>query len=73
MFIWLTLPADLDATKLLDTALERGLIFVPGQGFHADRSGANTLRLTFVTATAAQIAAGVGILAEILREAIAAG
>lgn len=73
MFVWLFLPSGLDAADLLRAALERGLLFVPGQGFHADRSGANTLRLTFVTATAAQIAAGVSILADVLREAIAAG
>jgi 2-aminoadipate transaminase len=73
MFLWLTLPSELDASNLLETALERGLLFVPGQGFHADRTGANTLRLTFVTATMPQIVAGVTILGEILREAIAVG
>jgi DNA-binding transcriptional MocR family regulator len=49
MFVWITLPAGMDARKLLDTALHREkLAFVPGHAFHANGGGQNTMRLSFV-------------------------
>ncbi|NUZ04177.1 PLP-dependent aminotransferase family protein [Piscinibacter koreensis] len=68
MFFWLELPAHVDAGVLLARAVARGVAFVPGAAFHADGSGARTLRLSFVTVTAAQIDAGVGAIADALRE-----
>ena len=59
MFIWLTLPKDVDGSDLLRHALEsQKVAFVPGQAFFADRSGANTLRLSFSLARDAQIEEG---------------
>lgn len=66
MFIWMTLPEHLNASDLLEKALKRGLIFVPGQGFHPDGRGKNTLRLNFVSSTPEKIVAGVRLLAELL-------
>jgi len=70
MFLWVTLPPTLDASELLKSALARGVIFVPGAGFHPDGRGANTLRLNFVSAPADKIVEGIGILAEIVRDRI---
>jgi 2-aminoadipate transaminase len=67
MFVWLTLPTDLNATELLKTAMARGVIFVPGVGFHPDGGGEHTLRLNFVSATPEKISTGVRILAEVIR------
>ena len=37
MFIFCTLPEGRDAADLLQIALARGVVFVPGAGFHAER------------------------------------
>jgi DNA-binding transcriptional MocR family regulator len=70
MFIWLTLPEGIDAALLLQRAIaEARVAFVPGRAFHADGSGANTLRLNFSLADAARITDGVGRLGALLRSA----
>jgi 2-aminoadipate transaminase len=66
MFFWLTLPTHIDATALLPQAVEAGMAFVPGTTFFPNGGHANTLRLSFVTASAAQIDAAVAVLARIL-------
>jgi 2-aminoadipate transaminase len=68
MFLWLQLPAPLDASELLPDALARGVAYVPGAPFHAAGGAAGTLRLSFVTASAAQIEAGIAALGALLAE-----
>ena len=72
MFFWLTLPAGLDATALLPRAVEAGLAFVPGAAFYPQDAAVNTLRLSFVTANAIQIATAVAALGGVLETALAA-
>jgi DNA-binding transcriptional MocR family regulator len=68
MFIWAQLPARIDAVRLLETALsEVGVAFVPGAAFYADRSGTNTLRLSFSTVDPEKINTGIRDLGRILR------
>ncbi len=66
MFFWLELPPTIDATALLPRAVEAGMAFVPGATFFPHGGGANTLRLSFVTASPAQIDSGVAMLARVL-------
>jgi 2-aminoadipate transaminase len=47
MFLWLSLPGDLDATTLLPQAVDHGVAFVPGGAFYPLGGGANTMRLNF--------------------------
>ncbi|GAA3996590.1 PLP-dependent aminotransferase family protein [Comamonas faecalis] len=68
MFLWLRLPAGIDATRLLPHAVERNVAFVPGAAFYAGTGDARTLRLSFVTATPAQIDAGIAALAAAIRK-----
>ena len=69
MFVWLTLPKGMDGAALLQHALTtQKVAFVPGQAFHADGSGANTLRLSFSLAAAAEITTGMSRLATAIRE-----
>ena len=68
MFFWVELPAGCDAMALLPAAVARGVAFVPGEAFYAGAAATNTLRLSFVTATPAQIAAGIQALAAALDE-----
>lgn len=63
MFIWVTLPAGMDGAALLARAIETEKVaFVPGKAFHADGSGANTLRLSFSCADAQTIEEGISRL-----------
>jgi 2-aminoadipate transaminase len=70
MFFWLRLPAGLDAAALLPWALEAGIAYVPGAPFYAGAADARTLRLSFVTLDAAQIARAVSTLGRLLHEAL---
>jgi 2-aminoadipate transaminase len=67
MFIMVTLPASFNARALLPEAIARGVAFVPGDEFHLDNAGRNTLRLNFTNATAAQIREGLHRLGDLLR------
>ena len=68
MFVWVSLPRGMDATRLLEHALAtQRVAFVPGQAFHADASGANTLRLSFSLADEARIADGMARLGAAIR------
>lgn len=71
MFLWARLPAGLDATALLPEAVARGVAYVPGAAFYAGAADPRTLRLSFVTASAAQIDTGIALLAQTVREALA--
>lgn len=71
MFLWLRMPKGIDATALLAQAVERHVAFVPGSPFYAGEPDTRTLRLSFVTASEAQIATAIAALAETVREALA--
>lgn len=70
MFLWLNLPAHMDAVKLLPMAVEHNVAFVPGSAFYADNPQTNTLRLSFVTASVDQIKIGIAALALSLKAAL---
>ena len=70
MFVWVTLPAGLNAQALLPQAVETGMAFVPGAPFYADQPDPRTLRLSFVTSTPEQIERGMAMLAEVVRAAV---
>jgi 2-aminoadipate transaminase len=68
MFFWVELPVGVDAVALLPKAVLRGVAFVPGAAFFASDARANTLRLSFVTASPLQIERGIELLAQTLME-----
>lgn len=71
MFVWITLPKGMDGAELLDRAIrEERVAFVPGGAFFADRSGTNTIRLSFSNSDEAAIAEGVSRLGAVLRRAL---
>jgi len=70
MFVWLTLPPHVDCAALLPRAVERGVVFAPGDGFYATNPARNTMRLSFATVPPAKIRTAVGILAELIEAAI---
>jgi 2-aminoadipate transaminase len=68
MFLWVTLPANIDTMQLLEAAIAHNVAFVPGAPFFANEAQHNTLRLSFVTVARARIDEGVARLAALIRE-----
>jgi 2-aminoadipate transaminase len=66
MFIWVTLPKQINAMKLLDTAIASRVAFVPGAPFYANEGETNTLRLSFVTVPPERIREGIAILGKLI-------
>jgi 2-aminoadipate transaminase len=64
----LTLPVGMDATALLERAVQRGVVFTPGNAFFVDGGGERMLRLSFSALPAGQIDEGVKRLAETIRD-----
>jgi len=70
MFVWLTLPAHVDTTAMLARAIDRNVVYVPGEPFYAGIPARNTLRLSFVTVPPPAIERGVRALADLIRAEI---
>jgi 2-aminoadipate transaminase len=68
MFLWVQLPAQMDAMKLLDAAVANNVAFVPGAPFYANDVVQSTLRLSFVTVPAEKIKQGVERLAQVIKQ-----
>lgn len=47
LFVWITLPEEVDASELLKQAIALNVAFVPGAAFRPDGRGSNTLRLSY--------------------------
>jgi 2-aminoadipate transaminase len=58
LFVWVTLPDGHDAEAILPRALANGVAFVPGKYFYAGEPRKETLRISFATATPAELVEG---------------
>lgn len=71
MFVWLELPEHVNGVQLLERAIkEANVAFVPGSAFFADRSGQNTLRLSFSATKPERIREGVRRLCELVKTVV---
>ncbi len=70
LFLWLTLPESINTVKMLDTAVERNVAYVPGSPFFPNGGGLNTLRLNFSNASEEQIGEGMKRLGEVAKTVI---
>ena len=68
LFIWATLPDELDTTDLLVRALRADVAFVPGRGAYADGRGGGSLRLNFSGVDEARLREGVRRIGAVVRE-----
>jgi 2-aminoadipate transaminase len=59
LFVWAELPRHVDTRELLLESIQDKVAFVPGQGFHPDHSGTNTMRLNFSNVPPDQLREGV--------------
>jgi 2-aminoadipate transaminase len=69
-FLWVTLPAGLDADAVLTRALQASVSFVTGTAFFVDGSGQDTLRLSFSQPADDRIDEGIARLGRAIREEI---
>lgn len=68
LFLFLTLPENMDAEDLFKIAIEKNVAFVLGTVFHCDGSGKNTMRINFSYVTKEIATEGVKRLADAIKE-----
>ena len=71
-FLWLALPPEIDTDRMLERAVHHGVIYVAGEAFFVNHTGANMARLSFSAPTPERIEEGVSRLAQTLREELSA-
>jgi len=73
LFLWLELPATLNAREVLEACLERDVAFVPGGSFFPNGGHENTVRLNFSNMPEERIEEGVRRMGVVLRELLGRG
>jgi DNA-binding transcriptional MocR family regulator len=68
LFFWVRLRRHLATRELLDRAMARGVVFMPGEAFHPDGLPQTHMRLNYSHATPDQMGRGLAILSALLRE-----
>jgi 2-aminoadipate transaminase len=70
LFLWATLPEEIDTEVLFPKAVEQRVAFVPGGSFFPRGGGHNTMRLNFSNATNLKIVEGIARLGHVVKEAL---
>jgi len=70
LFLWGTIPEYLNSADVLKDAIEKKVAFVPGESFHPNGGGHNTMRINFSMATPEKIQEGISRLGEVLFDKI---
>jgi len=65
MSLWVTLPAGIEASRLLNEATAQGVTFLPGSAFSISRRHDSSFRLSFAGLAPARIQQGMSILSKI--------
>jgi 2-aminoadipate transaminase len=68
LFVWVTLPEDVDALTMFASAVEHKVAYIPGTAFAVRGDHRNTLRLNFSNQSPAAIREGVSRLAGVIRQ-----
>jgi 2-aminoadipate transaminase len=71
LFLWVTLPPELDSASLLGRALQERVAFVPGRPFFPAEGGGECLRLNFSYCPPPRIEEGIARLGLVIKEALA--
>ena len=69
LFLWLTLPEEIDTVELYDQALSAGVAYVAGSFFYTDGSHRNTMRMNFSFIDEAKMEPGIRLLASLVSSA----
>jgi 2-aminoadipate transaminase len=67
LFLWVTLPPEVDTAALLSRAFKQQVAYIPGVHFSAEGAYGNTLRLNYSNSTPERIAEGIRRLASVIR------
>ena len=70
LFLWLTLPEEVDTVALYDEALAAGVAYVAGSFFYTDGSHRNTMRLNFSFIAEEKMEKGIKLLVDVLGKVI---
>ncbi len=69
LFLWCTLPEEIELSAFVKAALERKVAVVPGTAFNCDESASSdAFRVTYATPSEEQITEGIKILGELVTE-----
>jgi len=72
LFLWVKMPEQVDAEKLLTKAVEEKVAFVPGFAFYPNGGGRNAMRLNFSNQPPERIREGIRRLANAIKLEIGA-
>jgi 2-aminoadipate transaminase len=61
----------MDASEVFKRAVEQKVAFVPGESFHPNGGGKNTMRINFSYSNPDNIREGITRLGKVLKEAVA--
>lgn len=67
LFLWVRLPKGCDTTLLFPKAIEEKVAYVPGESFHPNGGGKNTMRLNFSACNPETIRVGIQRLGKIIK------
>ncbi|MEN4010901.1 MAG: PLP-dependent aminotransferase family protein [Chloroflexota bacterium] len=70
LFLWLRMPEQCDATQLFPAAVKNKVAYVPGESFHPNGGGKNTMRLNFSYSAPEKINEGIARLGSMLKQEI---
>ncbi|MDP4269441.1 MAG: PLP-dependent aminotransferase family protein [Bacteroidota bacterium] len=71
MFLWITLPRNINSMELFDRSIQENVAFVPGNPFYTDNENVNTCRLNFSCSNESEIFIGIQKLSQVIREMMA--
>jgi len=67
LFVWVDLPEELDAEKVLVKALEYKVAFIPGESFYPNGGNKSHFRLNYATMPEKEIVEGITRLGKLLK------
>ncbi len=68
LFLWVKMPKNLDSTEMLPSVIEENVAYVPGEFFHPDGSGKNSIRLNFSFCSPEKINEGIARLGKAFKK-----
>jgi 2-aminoadipate transaminase len=66
LFLWVTMPENIDAGEMFHSAIEKKVAYVVGTAFYPDGGGSNSFRMNFSYSSMAEIDEGVKRLAQVI-------
>jgi len=70
LFLWAMLPEGYDTTAIFPKAISAKVAYVPGESFHPNGGGKNTMRLNFSACKPEVINEGIKRLAKVIKESL---